>query len=485
MKGRHLLAGIIGFALGIVFEAYLKLGWFGGAYFILCAIGTTLLFMWKRAPFCILIACLLCGIALGVVRTGFVSRELPEAFAYLVGTETVLEGTVVRDPDIRETSQRLTIQVQEGKERTKVLVVAPRYPSISYGETLRASGTLEVPEPFESGEGRTFAYDTFLAKDGVFLIMRDARAEVLLPRQGVGTHIRGALSDLKTEGIGALTRALSEPAASLAGGLILGGKQGLGEKLLDDFIRSGLVHIVVLSGYNVMIVAEFVMRIFGFLRGSLAPALGAVSIAVFVLVAGAGPASIRAGIMAAIALYARATGHTYAAVRALLFAGFLMLLWNPLTLPYDPGFQLSFIATLGLIFGAPVAERWLGFIKSTFLREIMSATLAAQVSVLPLLLYQNGLFSVVALPANLLVLPVVPLAMLASFVAMLAGWAVPFAAPVLGFPAYVLLSYIIGVVEVASSLPLAAFFVPAFPFVFVIAAYALLTMWLIRETASR
>jgi competence protein ComEC len=339
---------------------------------------------------------------------------------------------------------------------------------------------LELPEPFETTGGRVFRYDSFLAKDGVFSVIQNARVEVLAPREGVWLGIRGALSDFKFQGLDALAKALPEPNASLAGGLILGGKQGLGKELLNDFITSGLVHIVVLSGYNVMIVADAVFRMFGFLSKRWAAGAAVFTILSFVLVAGAGAASVRAGIMASIALYGRASGRKYHALRALIFAGVLMLIQNPLVLAFDPGFQLSFIATLGLIFGTPITERWLTFIRSPFLREIASSTIAAQIAVLPLLLYQNGLFSLVALPANLLVLPVVPIAMLLSAFAGLAGLLVPGIAPLLGFPAHMVLSYIIGAVELFAHVPFAAVSLPAFPFVLVIAAYAVLGVYVSR-----
>ncbi len=467
------LIGIAGFVLGVLAQSLFELSWMPVVYILFLTGILWGVYTWKRLRIFLLIAMFLLGSALGMVRTELHPSELPSAFSDLRETREI-EGIVVADPDVRETNQRLTIEVEEGEHKTKILVVSPLYPEVRYGEKIRAQGVIVEPEPFDTDGGRVFAYDAFLAKDGIFLVMERAEVAVVAKRSGFFTHIRGTLSDLKFSGIAALGRALPEPHASLAGGLILGGKQGLGEELLDDFIRSGLVHIVVLSGYNVMIVADFITRAFGFLPSGWSAGLGVFSIAVFVLAAGAGPASIRAGLMAMIALYGRATGKTYEAFRALVFAGLIMILWNPLTLPYDPGFQLSFIATLGLIFGAPITSRWLSFVRSKFLQEIAASTIAAQIAVLPLLLYQNGLFSVVALPANLLVLPAVPLAMLASFIAMLAGWLVPSAAPALGLPAYALLSYITSMVGLSANVPLAAFTVPAFPFVCVLLAYGAL-----------
>jgi competence protein ComEC len=178
--------------------------------------------------------------------------------------------------------------------------------------------------------------------------------------------------------------------------------------------------------------------------------------------------------MAGLALLARATGRTYAVLRALILAGVLMLLLNPLLLADDPGFQLSFVATLGLILLAPVLEARLGFMRSVFWRDLLAATLAAQSAVLPLLLYQTGLFSLVSLPANLLVLPFVPAAMALSFFGGVVGMALPALASLAGFPAYLLLTGIIEASRAAAALPLAAVTVPQFPFAIVVVAYAML-----------
>lgn len=480
---RYLLAGLLGFGLGVFLYSYVPLGWSGVLLSLLLA--AAVLVTKKRTAVTTLIAIALACVALGEARLLVTPTHLPEAFTSSINTDVAFDGIVVVDPDLREETQRLTVEVTKEGVTTRILAVAPLFPHVAYGDHLHIEGLLELPEPFDTDNGRTFRYDTFLAKDGVFAIMHEAHIRVEGHREGIAAHIFGFFTDLKNAGLQALSAALPEPAASLAGGLILGGKQGLGEKLLQDFVRSGLVHIVVLSGYNVMIVAEFVLRALGKLSKRKAAIAAAFTIAGFVLVAGAGAASVRAGIMACIALYARASGHTYNALRALLFAGLLMILWNPLSLAYDPGFQLSFLATLGLIFGAPIAQEKLSFIRSDFLREIVASTIAAQIAVLPLLLYQNGLFSVVALPANLLVLPMVPLAMLASAIAMLVGFVAPLLAPIAGLPAYALLSYIIWLVQMTSSLPLATLSIPAFPAWVMLLAYVALIVGYRKASCTR
>ncbi len=473
-----LLGAIVGFAVGILGASLFVISWAALGFLLLIGSILVVFRVWKKESMYAFAGVVVLASVLGAGRALLAPQALPESLRPLIGETLHIEGLIVSDPDVREVSQRLTVAV-EGEE-TRMLVVAPLYPPVAYGETIRAEGEVSVPEPFDTVGGRIFRYDKFLAKDGIFLVMQNAHVEVIAPRVGMFTQVRGALSDVKFEGLRALAVALPEPYAALAGGLLLGGKQGLGKDLLDDFIQTGLVHVVVLSGYNVMIVADAVFRAFGFLSQKSAAFAAAATIVAFVVSAGAGAASVRAGVMASIALYGRASGRKYDAFRALLLAALLMILWNPLTLAYDPGFQLSFVATLGLIFGAPIVERWLAWVKIKFIKEVAATTIAAQIAVLPLLLYQNGLFSTVALPANIIVLPLVPFAMLASALAGVAGVMVPALAPILAFPAYILLSYIVGVVEMAASIPLAAITVPAFPFWLVILAYTLLIFFVAK-----
>jgi competence protein ComEC len=476
MNAPVLLSGFLGFASGILCRSLFV---FPASALILPGILVTSCFVLflvrRRAPYVVCTVFIL-GALLGSGRVFFAPSALPEAFTPLLGTEVSLEGTVVVEPDIRETTQRVTLLIESEGVKTKVLAVAPRYPEVAYGARIQAEGRFALPEPFGTDGGRTFRYDRFLAKDGVFALVEFGRVEVLTPPEGILARGMASLLSVKHAFQQGLSAALPEPNASLASGLITGGKQGLGEALLEAFVVAGLVHIVVLSGYNVMIVAEGVLRSLAFLPKRTAALVALSVITAFVFVAGAGPASVRAGFMAALALIARATGRTYAVLRALLIVAFVMLLMNPLLLAYDPGFQLSFLATLGLILGSPILSARLAFVRSAFWRELLSATLGAQLSVLPLILYQTGLLSFISLPANLVVLPSVPLAMLLSAVAGVAGMIVPAAAPFVGLPAHALLSFIVASAEFAAAFPGASATLPAFPFPLVLVMYGALAL---------
>jgi len=203
-------------------------------------------------------------------------------------------------------------------------------------------------------------------------------------------------------------------------------------------------------------------------------------------IAGLSATAIRAMLMALIALYARATNHTYAAGRALFFVIFLMLLWNPLYLVFDPGFGLSVVATAGLIWLAPIIEMLLGErgASISFWKSAVATALAAQIAVLPLLLYQTGNLSLVSIPANIVAALIVPVAMafsyLAGFGGMLFGFFAPILSIILGIPAYLASAGLIWIAEASAALPFAAFILPAFPFWLVLVAYGAL-IYLVRQ----
>jgi len=125
------------------------------------------------------------------------------------------------------------------------------------------------------------------------------------------------------------------------------------------------------------------------------------------------PASaVRAGFMVSLVFLAQLAGRRISSLKALFIAGFLILLFNPLALRYDLGFQLSFCATLGIILFGPVFNYWFkSAIKNNSLREVLVMTLAAQVFVLPILSLNFGYFSLVSLFSNILVFPVLPMIM--------------------------------------------------------------------------
>ncbi len=212
-----------------------------------------------------------------------------------------------------------------------------------------------------------------------------------------------------------------------------------------------------LSGSNVTVVAEGLMKAFAFMPAALSRVFGAGSIVLFALMTGASATTVRATIMALIVILAKSSARRYDVTRALVLAAFGMTLENPSILAFDASFQLSFLATLALIYVAPIVQEKLSWVTDRCkLREMLATTIGTQILTTPLILHMAGKLSIVSLPPNLLVLPFVPLSMLGGFVAVMVGFvsqtlALPFA-----WATSLILSYIIEVTAFFGGLPFAA-----------------------------
>ena len=414
------------------------------------------------------VVCALVAMAVAVIRLAQVPTTLPAVWIPLIDTKVVLEGTVVTLPDVRETSNRLIVEVAYEGATTRIIAAAPLYPRVHVGDRVEVTGKLSLPEPFEGDGGRVFRYDQFLRKDGVFALVQPAQVTVFGQSTNHWLRFMRILESGRTGFMDALMRALPEPESALAAGLIAGGKQGLGEELIDAFTIAGLLQIVVLSGYNVMVIANGIMRSLGFLPERPRALVACIAIGCFVLAAGAGSPALRAGLMALICILAGAFGAQYQVLRTLFITLFGIALWNPLMLAFDPGLQFSFLATLGLILGTPIIERKLAWIHFATLRELLASTLAAQAGVLPILLWQTGNLSLVAVVANIFVTPFIPIAMLLSALAALLSIPLSLVSATLplmaGVPAYFFLTLIIKIAVLSAAVPFAQITVAEFPF---------------------
>ena len=149
-----------------------------------------------------------------------------------------------------------------------------------------------------------------------------------------------------------------------------------------------------------------------------------------------------------------------------------MILINPFILVYDVSFQLSFIATVAVIFVAPKVEKYFQWVTTKFkLRDIFSVTCAVYIFVLPFILYKMGNLSIVALPANILILPFIPWTMGLGFLTGLAGMISHILAAPVGFISELLLRYELGVISFFANLPFAAFSIANFPLILTLLTY--------------
>ncbi len=424
---------------------------------------------------------LITAMVFGALRFGVAENAvMNNSLATLAGEEVTIIGTVVAEPDVRATSMLLTVAVED----TRVLVRTDRYSDIAYGDKLEITGRLEVPEAFTTDLGREFDYPGYLHARGITHTMSFVTPVVV--ERGAGS-LPGYLYAAKSYFLSRLALVITEPAVALGAGLLLGVQSALEDSLEEAFRTAGIIHIVVLSGYNIMLVVAFVMYVFAYFlpfRARLICGIGAVIL--FALLVGYAPSVLRASLMAILFLIASLMARPYLILRMLVLAGVLMIMWNPYILRYDIGFQLSFMATLGLILVAPHLEMAFTRVSSWFsLRSFLVATIATQIAVAPLLLYHIGEWSLVAVPVNLLVLPMVPVAMLLTFLAgLLAMVSVVLATP-LGALAELSLLYIIKVAELFAAIPFAAVIIPPFPGYLVPLSYIFLGLFWYRFFYTR
>ena len=411
--------------------------------------------------------------------------------ALVDGEERRLEGTVVDDP--RPRGDRLQLVLDRvvadddaGPRRfsDRLLVWLPRGIDVRAGDRLRITARIELAEDFDG-----FAYREYLARQGIGAIARARGADPMPAAGGPGSLVatlRGAL-------LGGLNDLVPEPEAALGAGILLGVRSSIAPEISDAFATSGLTHVVAISGWNIAIVAAIVLalvRPLGRTRGGkwTTAMAAAATVGGYVLLTGASPSVVRAALMAGAMLVGRLGGSRAHATSALGLAALAMLLVAPAVL-WDVGFQLSLLATAGLIWFGRGIEGRLGRWPA-WLREPVALTLAAQLTTLPVILVNFERLSLVAPLSNVLVVPLVPLAMLGSAAAAAGGILIgtipttPIGDAVawfLGGATWLVLRAMIAVGQATAALPLAAVDV-ALPAPLAIAWFPLLALgsWALR-----
>ncbi len=473
---------VVSFTVGIFIRSlytlsfdYLVLG------LLLSAVGAL---MWarQRNSQALLLSLAILGMVVGTVRLDVATwSQYTSDFEQSITSEQTFFGTITREPEQRERTTHVYVTLDELE--TTVLLYAPRATAVEYGDKVVVQGELTRPESFTTDLGRTFNYPGYLEARGVTYVMYYPELTVI--GSGSGNLLLSTLFTFKHTFMDTIEGLIPEPQVGLGEGLLLGVKSALGEELEAAFRRTGIIHIVVLSGYNVMLVVVFVMTILSYFLGLKARLpFGVAAIVAFALLVGLSATVVRASLMAILILVARTTGNSYGVMRALFLAGFVMLLFNPYLLVFDPGFQLSFVATMGLILLAPHLEKIFSRVPSVIgVREFLVATVATQIFVLPLLLYQIGEFSVVSVLVNVLVLPMVPVAMFLTFISGLLGLVSSTVALPVAYLTHLSLTYIITVATWFAGLPFAAFVVPPFPFPLMVIAYVALgyVLWQLMQ----
>ncbi len=431
----------------------------------------------------LLLALALAALTVGLARANIFLNEFSQQNITLFENKqpVVVAGTVVDNPDRRPSTVHANVEVwsvDASSARGELVAFLPAKTDIAYGETVQLHGVIEKPKVFMGDAGNEFDYPGYLKAKNVSAVLSSATVVHTTP---AGFSLFGALYKLRAAFNASIERMLPEPEGSLLEGMLLGERRGLSPDVQELLVSVGLIHIVILAGYALSLVADGVLRVAKVLPKRARLPVVALFLILYVLMTGASPSTVRAATMAIIAVAARYLGRTAVALRSLCLAAAGMALWNPPILLHDTSFIVSVVATFGLITLGSSVQKWLRWVPEKFeLRQIAASTVSVQLFTTPALLYFTGNLSSISVPANLLALPALPWAMLFGFFAAI----LHFISPVLSFAplvvVYALLRYILFVAQTAASIPFGSTVLYAFPSWLAIAIYVPFTAIALR-----
>lgn len=482
-KSKIFLASLISFIFGIFFSSYLKVSQSILFFFFILAI--VFIFLSLKYKRILIFGFLILIFSFSVLRFQLAFLKIENnPIKNFFDKEISLIGIITEEPKITKKSAKLVISPKEiegksDKNFGKILVFTRKFPEYEYGEKLKIKGVLKEPKNFDN-----FDYKNYLAKDGILALIYFPDIE--LEKENFGNPIKRFLLNFKKKLKSSLNNFLSPPQSGLMEALLFGDEEKISDQWKEKFNLTGVRHITAVSGMNTTIIAFLILNFLlalGFWRKH-ALYLSIILIFFYVIMIGAPASAIRAAIMASLLLISQIFGKLSDASREILFAAALMLFFNPLLLRYDIGFQLSFLATLGLIYLQPIFENsFKKFPQFLSLRSNLSATLGAQIFTLPILIYNFGRIPLISPFSNILILPFLPFLTILGFFLSLFGiffWPIGF---LLSLFCWFFLTFILKVVDLSSKIPFASISIQRFSFLIVLFSYFLLAIfiWKLKE----
>lgn len=367
---------------------------------------------------------------LGYVRGGGVveGRQRLQKYSDHVVTVT---GMVRADPGVAKNAQQ-TLSIKDPlingvQEKGDILILVPGSLTVQRGDRIRLEGSV-----LDSSGRSPLVVNT----DDIVIMPGDNRAVV----------IRNWFAD-------AVKRRIPEPGASLGLGFLVGQKSSLPPQLMESIQTLGLSHIIVASGYNLTVIIRFIrpklfkVSRFNALCGSL------MAVWLFSLVTGFSPSMLRASLVATLSLLAWYFGLRMNAMTAIVTTAFMTLLYNPAYIYGDIGWYLSYLSFFGVLVIAPQLEVfYFRHSSAGFIAKLVMETVSALIMTLPLTMSLFGGVSPLVLVANLIIVPLIPLAMMLTGIAGMSG-ILPNSFSIIAKPAELLIGLIVKIIEYMSSLP--------------------------------
>lgn len=411
------------------------------------------IYFWRREERLIIIGLLI--VVLGILRFASSLEPWGNPLTPWRDKEVSIQGTVTKRVNgitkaaLTLRGEKLFFRGESHIIKESIIIFAPQWNDYEPGERVQLLCVLRQNKEWPKEKIRWLCSGAPSQRDGI---------------RTLGTGEMGLLENiiLKTRAsfLQGLRSAFPEPQGSLARGLILGNDFGFSRGLMDSFIATGTAHIVAVSGWNVTMIVNGMLFVLIFLGIARARALAIMLLFIifYVMLTGGGSSVLRAGIMGALSGLSWQIERPYRTKNAIAAAALLMVLFDPRILAFDLGFILSFSATLGLVFLVPVLRRFapkkINIHILKWSAETLVQTGAATIFTVPIILIVFGNLSLVSPLANLLILPAVPLATVLVFVSALLSMAHAGAGAILGALSSLPLTYIIGIAELLSKIPL-------------------------------
>jgi len=363
------------------------------------------------------------------------------------------EGIIIREYVGVENKKVIVDIVKESKGRlisVKGLVYLDKYDQVSVGDKVSISGLAEYPENFAD-----FDYVSYLAKEDIFFIIRKPSMSVI----GKGEYdiVMEKMAWLKKHISNSMSADFIPSHAPVVQAMVLGESEKMSKEYKEKLMKTGLSHAIAISGSHFALISVFLFALFmsiGFWKKQVY-FLVMISIMLYVVLISFPASAVRAGIMIGVVCVSRIFERQTQDWRLLVLAAFLMALQNPLVINHDLGFQLSFLAVLGLLYLSPIIDNWMRSLvgdKIAWIRNTISATLAAQIAVAPFLLVATHGLSFSGLIANILIVPVMPICLGLGFIYPFFS-IISFAGKVIAILSFPLIAYLNGVIDFFASLP--------------------------------
>ncbi|MBI2854636.1 MAG: ComEC/Rec2 family competence protein [Chloroflexi bacterium] len=462
----------IAWVTGTYLGSYVAPPWFFLPAVLLPLTPAIILSKSKRPSF-ILAALSLIALVGAMSRTSAYSAAATDqtVVAYKERGEVSVRGTVSDDPETRPSALLLHLSAQEVLDSGEwlpasggILIRLRPYRDFRYGDRLEITGVLRSPEKYGD-----FDYPAYLARKSISSIMLYPRIRVIGYGGAVPSGWAHALRDRLS---GSLASSLPQPQAAIAQAIMLGKRDGIPAALNQAFSHTGTMHLLAISGMNLSIVAGMLVAMGVWLLGRrrfIYVWFAMAGVWAYALLTGLDPPVLRAAIMASLFLLATYLGRQDSAVTSLCLAAAVMVGVQPFVL-WSASFQLSFMAMAGLIFLTPLFRNLLerraepllssrrGLVSgiSGLVVSSLAVTLGATMAVWPLVSYYFGIVPVVALPASLLLVPLMPVLIFTNGLTAAAGLASAALSGAAGWTAWLSISYVLKVVEVFDGLPMAS-----------------------------